>query len=66
VAYSILKEKARLASAAERRKLQWETFSGTDNVANVVRLAAMNMYLHNIGGDRCPIREERTDSVVPF
>ena len=57
VAYNILKEKARLASAEDRRKLQMKTFSGADNVANVVRLGAMNMYLHGIGGDRCPIAE---------
>jgi len=57
VAYNILKEKARSASAEDRRKLQMKTFSGADNVANVVRLGAMNMYLHGIGGDRCPIAE---------
>ena len=39
-----------------------KTFSGADNVANVVRLGAMNMYLRGIGGDRCPIAE--TDSLA--
>src|SRR5712692_4190717 len=58
VAYQYLKGKARKASAEEKRRLQWETFSGTDNVATVVRLAAMNMYLNGIGGNRCPIGEE--------
>lgn len=58
VAYQYLKRKVRKAAAEEKRKLQWETFSGTDNVATVVRLAAMNMYLNGIGGNRCPIGEE--------
>src|SRR5882724_10418648 len=34
-----------------QKKLRIETFSGFDIVAEVVRLAAMNMYLHGIGDE---------------
>lgn len=37
------------------RQLREETFSGADIVAEVVRLAAMNLYLHGIGNGTSPI-----------
>lgn len=44
------------------RKLRQETFSGSDIVAEVVRLAAMNLYLHGIGNGESPI--ERRDALA--
>jgi type I restriction enzyme M protein len=38
-------------------KLRDRTFSGSDIVGAVVRLCAMNLYLHGIGGKECPIVE---------
>ena len=48
------------AKTKDRRllaKLRTETFSGSDIVGAVVRLCAMNLYLHGIGGESCPIAE---------
>lgn len=45
-----------LLDADQKRFLRDQTFFGTDIVDSVVRLAAMNMYLHGIGGSRSPIR----------
>jgi type I restriction enzyme M protein len=48
------------AKTKDRRqlaKLRTETFSGSDIVGAVVRLCAMNLYLHGIGGETCPIAE---------
>ena len=42
-------------SRKERRHLKESALRGTDIVPNVVRLCAMNLYLHGIGGDECPI-----------
>ena len=44
----------------DRRKLEKlknDAFSGCDIVGEVVRLCAMNLYLHGIGGKTCPIAE---------
>ena len=38
------------------RRLREETFTGVDIVDGVVRLCAMNLYLHGIGGEREPGR----------
>ena len=38
----------------QARALSLETFYGTDIVGSVVRLATMNLWLHNIGGDAEP------------
>ncbi|AWN22130.1 DNA methyltransferase [Deinococcus irradiatisoli] len=46
----------------ERRDLKERTFHGTDIVDGVVRLAAMNMFLHGIGGTTTPV--ERADSLA--
>jgi len=39
------------------RKLQDDQLSGTDIVAEVVRLCAMNLYLHGIGGATAPVKQ---------
>ncbi|GAB6043935.1 HsdM family class I SAM-dependent methyltransferase [Endothiovibrio diazotrophicus] len=39
-----------------QRKLREATFSSNDIVDEVVRLCAMNLYLHGIGGEESPIR----------
>ncbi|MDI6807830.1 MAG: class I SAM-dependent DNA methyltransferase [Candidatus Eisenbacteria bacterium] len=39
----------------EKKFLKFNTFKGWDIVDNVVRLCAMNLYLHGIGGDESPI-----------
>ena len=41
-------------------KLRTATFSGSDIVGEVVRLCAMNLFLHGIGGETCPIAERDT------
>lgn len=46
----------------ERDDLRERTFHGTDIVDSVVRLAAMNMFLHGIGGQTTPV--ERADSLA--
>ena len=50
-AYEHMKAKAS-GDREQIRKLREETFSGHDIVPEVVRLAAMNLYLHGIGGER--------------
>ncbi|WP_027482049.1 type I restriction-modification system subunit M [Deinococcus pimensis] len=42
----------------EKDFLRNETFYGSDIVDSVVRLAAMNMFLHDIGGQSTPIHRE--------
>lgn len=42
-------------SKKERRHLNESALSGNDIVDSVVRLCAMNLYLHGIGGDECPV-----------
>jgi type I restriction enzyme M protein len=39
------------------RRLREETFTGVDIVDGVVRLCAMNLYLHGIGGDESPVHQ---------
>ena len=39
----------------QKRALRFNTFRGWELVDSVVRLCAMNLYLHGIGGDDCPI-----------
>ncbi|PNY81660.1 HsdM family class I SAM-dependent methyltransferase [Deinococcus koreensis] len=46
----------------EREDLRERTFYGADIVDSVVRLAAMNMFLHGIGGQATPV--ERVDSLA--
>lgn len=42
-------------SKKEQRHLKEHALRGNDIVDSVVRLCAMNLYLHGIGGDECPI-----------
>lgn len=44
------------------RRLRTETLSGIDIVDGVVRLCAMNLYLHGIGGERSPV--EQGDALI--
>ena len=46
----------------EKIFLKFDTFRGRDIVDSVVRLCAMNLYLHGIGGDESPIEAE--DSLI--
>lgn len=46
----------------QKKFLKFNTFKGKDIVDGVVRLCAMNLYLHGIGGDDCPI--ETGDSLI--
>ena len=39
----------------EQRHLREKALRGNDIVDSVVRLCAMNLYLHGIGGDDCPV-----------
>lgn len=42
-------------SKKQQRHLKGHALRGNDIVDSVVRLCAMNLYLHGIGGDECPI-----------
>jgi type I restriction enzyme M protein len=42
-------------SKKEQRHLKEHALRGNDIVDSVVRLCAMNLYLHGIGGEECPI-----------
>ena len=46
---------AQATSKKEQRHLKEHALRGNDIVDSVVRLCAMNLYLHGIGGDECPI-----------
>jgi type I restriction enzyme M protein len=46
---------AQASSKKEQRHLKEHALRGNDIVDSVVRLCAMNLYLHGIGGDECPI-----------
>ncbi|MDI6916915.1 MAG: class I SAM-dependent DNA methyltransferase [Thermoplasmatales archaeon] len=39
----------------QKKFLKFNTFKGKDIVDNVARLCVMNLYLHGIGGEECPI-----------
>ena len=43
------------SSKKEQRHLKEHALRGNDIVDSVVRLCAMNLYLHGIGGEECPI-----------
>ena len=57
-AYEYMKEHggAQARDRMAQRRLREETFSGNDIVDEVVRLCAMNLYLHGIGNGESPIR----------
>ena len=54
-AYEHMKVKPEARDRAKSRLLRENTFSGTDIVGEVVRLCAMNLYLHGIGGEVAPV-----------
>lgn len=39
----------------QKKHLRYNMFKGTDIVDGVARLCTMNLYLHGIGGDECPV-----------
>ncbi len=57
-AYEYMKEHggAPARDRSAQRRLREQTFSGNDIVDEVVRLCAMNLYLHGIGNGDSPIR----------
>lgn len=54
-AYEHMKKKPAAADKMVSRRLREEKFRGFDIVAEVVRLCAMNLYLHGVGGDKSPV-----------
>lgn len=54
-AYEHMKAKPAARDRRVSEKLRRETFRGYDIVPEVVRLCAMNLYLHGIGGDTSPV-----------
>ncbi len=54
-AYEHMKEKPAARDRRVSERLRRETFRGYDIVPEVVRLCAMNLYLHGIGGDTSPV-----------
>lgn len=61
-AYAHMKGKPESRNRTVAHKLRHGTFSGFDIVPGVVRLAAMNLYLHGIGEDESPVR--RADALL--
>lgn len=55
-AYEHLKNQPGAQDRSQQRKLRERTLSGVDIVDEVVRLCAMNLYLHGIGNGESPIR----------
>jgi type I restriction enzyme M protein len=56
-AYEHMRGKPAANDRAMARKMREEGFFGTDIVAEVVRLCAMNLYLHGIGGSTSPVKQ---------
>ncbi len=54
------------SSKKEQRHLKENALRGNDIVDGVVRLCAMNLYLHGIGGDECPITATDALANPPF
>src|SRR5690606_31330281 len=61
-AYEHMKDKPAAKDRSVSRKLREESLSGHDIVAEVVRMCAMNLYLHGIGGDQSPV--DQRDSLL--
>ncbi len=40
----------------EKKHLRFDALKGVEIVDNTARLCAMNLYLHGIGGDNCPVK----------
>lgn len=56
-AYEHMRKKPAANDRAVARRLREELLSGHDIVAEVVRLCAMNLYLHGIGGAASPVSQ---------
>jgi len=56
-AYEHMRHKQGASDRSVARRMREESFYGTDIVAEVVRLCAMNLYLHGIGGSTSPVRQ---------
>ena len=56
-AYEHVRTKPGANDRAMARRMREESFFGTDIVAEVVRLCAMNLYLHGIGGAQSPVKQ---------
>ena len=57
-AYDHMKAKPSAKDRRVAKLLREDKLSGTDIVAEVVRLCAMNLYLHGIGGATSPVRQK--------
>lgn len=57
-AYEHMRHKPEASDRAMARKMREESFFGTDVVPEVVRLCAMNLYLHGIGGSASPVKQK--------
>ena len=55
-AYEHMKGQPGAQDRSQQRKLREKTLSGVDIVDEVVRLCAMNLYLHGVGNGESPIR----------
>ncbi|AXJ95107.1 MULTISPECIES: class I SAM-dependent DNA methyltransferase [unclassified Sphingomonas] len=55
-AYDHMRQQPAATDRAVARRLRETKLSGNDIVPEVVRLCAMNLYLHGIGGDQSPVR----------
>ncbi len=66
-AYEYMKEHggAQARDRTAQRRLREQTFSGNDIVDEVVRLCAMNLYLHGIGNGESPIHNVDALAVAP-
>jgi type I restriction enzyme M protein len=63
IAYEYLSDRKRFDLDIEQKQfLKLHALRGKDVVDGVVRLCAMNLYLHGIGGEECPI--EVGDSLI--
>jgi len=49
----------------EKKHLRFEALKGVEIVDNTARLCAMNLYLHGIGGDDCPVKVGDSLSAKP-
>jgi type I restriction enzyme M protein len=49
----------------QKKHLRFEALKGVEIVDNTARLCAMNLYLHGIGGDECPVRVSDSLSTKP-
>ncbi|WP_282595936.1 class I SAM-dependent DNA methyltransferase [Altererythrobacter sp. TH136] len=57
-AYEHMRHKPAASDRAMARRMREESFHGTDVVPEVVRLCAMNLYLHGIGGSASPVKQK--------